>query len=485
MSITYPFIPFPQALNEKVFQDNLTKLQLKTLWGITDETTKFEEARSSFTRELSCRYLAKKLNIRYDCISRVYNQLAKKGYISIRKSTNENEGSFITLLINNQKLCTPPINHETCTPSPDVKHKSCTPPVHKTCTAHDLSTPVNNGSNIEENLPVHNSWGVHDLCTNQELNIRKDIKNQICPPMISSPLPSPSPDDDVTAMDKREEEKTDIEKILKAIEEWEQEEEPLNHSSNCLPPAAVNQSSSKQNPINPLSSSIPANFINTVDNYNVNKDIDIKPVPPAPTAPVTIQGNPLASSRVQAPTAPVSQVRGNSPADKKDKEFSPLGDILPGSFKLDTSKYSATVPIVPGVSPAVMVKSKEILIKKNLTEKEINIVFDRIAGIVKTNQDIKNKDGYFLACCNSEQEREVIPEKSLDEQDKIIEAIQKGYEEGKIKYVLSNEGERKEIIEMNKNHFIYWNGRQPQGMDFKKLKERHPHLLDMRFFVGD
>ena len=483
-TLTYQFIPINTEFKKIMLQAKLTLREYKVLDGISCLAYSYPETRENLTVKTTCRQIGDFINMPFQHVSSALNKLSLKGFISIIQKglwqgNKEHEPSIIQLNrvtklvtqdnINNDDRVTKMVTHRVT--------KSVTPP------------------------------------SNQIGDTPKEISKKRY--QESSLLPSPSPDDDVIAIDKREEEKTDIEKILKAIEEWEQEEEPLNHSSNCLPPAAVNQISSKQNPINPLFSSIPANFINTVDNSKIEKAIDIKPVSPAPTAPVTIQGNrfeqkenmkstvpeqyangtrtvreqekihPLASSRVQAPPAPVPQVRGNSPADKKDKEFSPLGDILPGSFKLDTSKYSATVPGILGVSADTMIKGKIILIEKNLTEKEINMVFDRVSkAITAGNVDEWKRNKYVLNACTNEQERTPAPEKSLDEKEreKFIEKVNSDFRTGKVKYVLSNEGEKQPIIEMDYKGFIYWKGRRQSGAIFKELPSR---LLDMRFFVGD
>jgi hypothetical protein len=202
-----------------------------------------------------------------------------------------------------------------------------------------------------------------------------------------------------------------------------------------------------------------------------------------------------ASSRVQAPTAPVPQVRGNSPSDRKKKEFSSIGSVMAETYpditqelpeRLPVLNYSMNIPNIPGVSTDNVIAGVKILKEKNLNDKDITAVFERIIKAMKAGNVLVFKRGkYFLNACSNEPEKDLPPVKTLDEQDKIIEAIYNGYETGKIKYVLSNEGERKKIIEMNKHHFIYWNGRQPQGMYFKDMKERCLHLLDMRYFVGD
>lgn len=452
-SLSYQFIPAPTELKKEI--RILSGNVYKVMDFIIDEIFSFVDTRSTLVKEFSYRYVADRLHINFGNVGRIFRKLQENNFIEILEAGRKKIGSKIRLLFG-------------CTGTTKENDSR---------TGTTIDSPVScTGTTKEDNFS----------CTGTTI---KEYKYKEISDQESENPPSPSPDDDVTTIDKREGKRKEAIKNIIEVPAAEpiEETKPLNHSSNSLPPAAVNQISSKQSSINPLSSSLPANSINTVDNYNVNKDVDIKPVPPAPTAPVTVQGNPLASSRVQVPPAPVPQVRGNSPTDKKDKEFSSLGDILPGSFKLDTSKYSATVPVVPGVSPAVMVKSKEILIKKNLTEKEINIVFNRIAGIIKTNQEIKNKDGYFLACCNSEQEREVIPEKSLDEKEreKFIEKIYDGYRIGKIKYVVSNAGEKQPITEMDSDGFLYWKGRKPSYVNFKELAEKAPHLLDETFFIGD
>jgi len=463
-SLSYQFSPVIFDLKKRM-REELKGNQYKIMDTIADEIYLFPDTRNTLSKELASRYLAKKTNICQPLVVTALNKLEKRKFIRIVKSHVKGEGSIITILLDNILIS----NRLDGTTLPNKS---------------DNKTLSNFSKSDSTTLSNSHKSDSTTLSNQENISKEKDIKNQICPPMISSLPPSPSPDDDVTAIDKREEKRKEkTEKIIEVpAAEPIKETKPLNYSSNSLPPATVNQASSKQNPINPLFPSIPANSINTVDNFILPLRVPSMPVPPAPTAPVTVQGNPLASSRVQVPPAPVPQGK------KEDKEFSSLGDILPGSFKLDTSKYSATVPGIPGVSADTMIKGKIILIEKNLTEKEINMVFDRVSkAITAGNVDEWKRNKYVLNACTNEQERTPAPEKSLDEKEreKFIEKVNSDFRTGKVKYVLSSTGEKQPITEMDNKCFLYWKGRTPAYAIFEELAKKAPQLLNERFFVGD
>jgi len=477
ISISYQFSPVPFNLKRRM-REELKGNQYKIMDIISDEAYLFQDTRLTLTRELSCRYLGRMANIPYPEVLKALHRLQRKDFISIKNPLSKNEGSLITVL--------------------PVK-KNLTPPVKEILTYENKEKSIEiteNISNSGTNTPIKETLTEVVRKTEryqEKINIKKDIKNQISPPMISSLSPSPSPDDDVIAIiDKREEREKAIERIIEVpAAEPIEEKNPLNHSSNCLPPVAVNPISSKQSPINPLSSSIPANSINTVDNSKIEKTIDTKPVPPAPTAP-TVQGNPQiksppASSRVQVPTAPAPQVK------KEDKEFSSIGSVMAETYpdvshelpeRLPVLNYSMSIPNIPGVSTDNVIAGVKILKEKNLNDKDITAVFERIIKAMKAGNVLVFKRGkYFLNACSNEPEKDLPPVKSLGEQEieKFIEKVNSDFRIGRIKYVLSNEGEKQEIIEMNKHQVIYWKGRQPKYAIFKELPVS---MFNERYFVG-
>lgn len=99
MSINYNFVAVPQDMLSLLYRKHLTGNQLLVLLAISEEVLKFPEGRSSLTRELACRYIANKINISFQAVSRAIKKLVELGLISILEVGKKYVGSIIKLNI--------------------------------------------------------------------------------------------------------------------------------------------------------------------------------------------------------------------------------------------------------------------------------------------------------------------------------------------------------------------------------------------------
>ncbi len=123
------------------------------------------------------------------------------------------------------------------------------------------------------------------------------------------------------------------------------------------------------------------------------------------------------------------------------------------------------------------------------TEKrnEFEYYFDNlIADIESGNVVIKDKDGKEVindtaltsGCSSPSPEEEALKQKRKD----FAELIYNRFKEGKIKYVLSSDGDKQKIIQVFKDSFLYWKGCFQKYAYFNELPEK---LLNETLFVGE
>jgi hypothetical protein len=101
MSINYQFSPVPFQLKQKMMEE-LRGNQYKIMDGIAECICLYPDTRTTFTKELSCRYLESIVNIRYDHISRHLKKLETKGFIKILTlGKYKEDGSIIQIIVPN------------------------------------------------------------------------------------------------------------------------------------------------------------------------------------------------------------------------------------------------------------------------------------------------------------------------------------------------------------------------------------------------
>lgn len=99
MSISYNFLALPQDTLNVLYQKHLTGNQLLVLLAISEEVLKYPEGRASLTRELACRYIAEKINISFQAVSRAIRKLVSIGLISVIEVGKKYVGSILKLNI--------------------------------------------------------------------------------------------------------------------------------------------------------------------------------------------------------------------------------------------------------------------------------------------------------------------------------------------------------------------------------------------------
>jgi len=99
MSVGYNFLALPQNILDVLYKNHLTGTQMLVLLSISEEVLKYSEGRKSLTRELSYRYIAKKINIDFQTVGKAIKKLAKLGLIEILKVGKRCVGSLIKLNI--------------------------------------------------------------------------------------------------------------------------------------------------------------------------------------------------------------------------------------------------------------------------------------------------------------------------------------------------------------------------------------------------
>ena len=101
MSIGYQFSPVPQKVKELIYRAPLKGSEFKVLDGVANEVYLFPDTRETLQKELSYRYLAKKLGLHFASIGKILKRLVHKGYLAIVKIGERKEGSIIKVLIDN------------------------------------------------------------------------------------------------------------------------------------------------------------------------------------------------------------------------------------------------------------------------------------------------------------------------------------------------------------------------------------------------
>jgi hypothetical protein len=500
MSISKGFIQTQKDFYFHVLRAKLSPNQKVILMFVNGKIREWPETRETLSKEMSLSYIAQGTGIDASHVSKYLKKLANKGHIAIHNPLNKKGSRIIQLLDNCNAMASIAIPNElTQKKAPSTMASIAIP------TMASIAREENNEITTELDTTRENAntplWQV--LPPNQENIYKKGYQE-------SENFPTP-PDDDVII---------DIDKIRE--EEKQPEVEAIETSSNCSSIIEDNLQTSKDSSFNSLSSIPSAKFTNTVVNSNLEETTDIKPVSPALVSapainpPVTVQNNPqvtyqaapskstiglegkeistLPIPRVTAPCPQFPQVR-NNPSTRKKGDFSRIGDVMAGMMpaapqnspcSLPHMDYSFNVPGIPFVSTDNVIAGVTILKEKNLTNKDITAVLDRIVKAMNTNnvEEFK-RSKYFLNSCSNEPAKELPPEKSLSEQERerTIERIYDSYQVGKIKYVLSNAGEKKRIIEMNRYNFVYMKDHcTPKGVFFKELPAQ---LLDEKYFVGD
>lgn len=103
MAIGYQFIPVQREYKERMFKANLTGNQYKVLDVIASEVFSFPESRETLKKELSYRYIAKRLNMARSTVIKAVKKLVVKGLIQIVKVGKNKVGSIIRLIVDGIK----------------------------------------------------------------------------------------------------------------------------------------------------------------------------------------------------------------------------------------------------------------------------------------------------------------------------------------------------------------------------------------------
>ncbi|MEQ8191757.1 MAG: hypothetical protein ABRQ39_27580 [Candidatus Eremiobacterota bacterium] len=120
--LSYQFIPVPRDLKKGI--RSLKGNFYRVMDLIIDEIFAFKDTREKLTKEFAYRYVAKKLEINFGNVGRIFRQLQERGFIEILKIGKNKTGSLIRLIFG--CTSTTKASPSSCTGTTETNNFSCT-----------------------------------------------------------------------------------------------------------------------------------------------------------------------------------------------------------------------------------------------------------------------------------------------------------------------------------------------------------------------